>query len=218
MNQNSIVNTQYDTNAGHFATYIQQRLQQTTAFIEQQLSELTGIMQSRVLPHNPSSANIPGNQSKNAILSIVPATSESQSPTLLFTQETQNTFLRAALGRDLFFRLKKIAKRWYANVEESERRHATRISQDVAKAVTDGRVSNITEKQLDAYRTRIQQTYQVPYQIPTEELRKAFSRKIRVYLQNTKTKHSKWVSEYSMLFFFPLCFFKINKFTKNLII
>ena len=176
--------------------YIETRLRETRQFVEQQLTDCSNLLVNGQM-HPNCAAPSPSNPTKvHQVLSAVPPIGDSQNPTLLFTPETQQTFLRAALSRDLFQRLKKVSKRWIANVPEYKRNQATKISQEVAEAVTAGRVNNITKDDLETYRARIQQNFGRSYNIPTEELCKAFSRKIRVYLQNTKPKHDDWVKRY----------------------
>ena len=178
----------------NFLMYIENRLRETQQFVERELRECSNMLLNQERLTLPPS---PAPQSKlHQVLSTVPPIGDSQNPTLLFTPETQQTFLRSALSRDLFQRLKKVAKRWLANVPPQQRNQATRISQSVAAAVTQGRVNNITENDLETYRARIQQGFGRQYIIPTEELCKAFSRKIRVYLQNTKGKHDEWIKRY----------------------
>ena len=145
---------------------------------------------------------------RSPVLSAVPATTPNQLSTLLFTNETKQVFLRTALTRELFQRLKRISKRWLANVPEEQRRQATKVAQAISKAVTDLRVSCISEKDLATYKAHIQQSFGREYNIPMEQIRLAFSQKIRVYLQNTKSEHPKWVEKYgSLLFKFFLCVF-----------
>lgn len=188
----------YDAN---YLLYIENRLRETSQFVERELRECSQLLLNPDRISLPCSPASPSTSSKmHQVLSAVPPIGDSQNPTLLFTSETQQTFLRSALSRDLFQRLKKVAKRWLANVPEQQRNQATRISQAVAIAVTQGRVNNITENDLETYRTRIQQNFGRAYTIPTEELCKAFSRKIRVYLQNTKSKHDDWIKRYGKIF------------------
>ena len=186
-------------NVSHFAdritsldssimSHIENRLRATSNFVEQQLAEVNRLMQI------PGSPNAPGKHQQ--VLSTVPSLGDTQEATLLFTSETQHTFLRSALGRELFQRLKKASKRWLANVPLSQRNQATKIAQSLAQAVTEGRVNIITANDLDTYRTRIQQSFGRPYIIPMEEISKALCRKIRVYLQNTKPKHEGWIERY----------------------
>jgi len=174
--------------------FIENRLRECRAFVDQQLNDVTQMLQHDRLHGVPGSPSAPAKM--HQVLSAVPPTGDSQEPTLLFTSETQHTFLRSALSRELFQRLKKVAKRWLANVPAEKRNQATKIAQMVAQAVVDGRVNNITHNDLETYRTRIQQSFGHQYVIPTEELAKAISRKIRVYLQNTKSKHKEWVERY----------------------
>ena len=117
-------------------------------------------------------------------------------PTIQFTPETKQKFLRAALDKNLFGKLKRISKLWLANVPDEQRRQATRVATAIAKAVTDGRISTITESDLATYRTLIQQSFGRECNIPIDQIRTAFSQKIRVYLQNTKSKHNDWVERY----------------------
>lgn len=137
-----------------------------------------------------------GDLSGRSPLSAVPSSVSTQLPTLLFTNETKQVFLRSALTRELFQNLKRISKRWLANIPEDQRRQATKVAQAIAKAVTDFRVDCITEKDLATYKTHIQQSFGREYHIPLEQIRHAFSQKIRVYLQNTKGEHDEWVEKY----------------------
>ena len=186
----------YDT----LLTYIDSRMRECRQVVERELSECSALLMSDRMgmqglgPHSPSTST-----KIHQVLSTVPPIGDSQISTLLFTPETQATFLRSALSRELFQRLKKVAKRWLANVPPEYRNQATKISQDVAQAVVAGRVSTITALDLETYRARVQQGFGKVYHIPTEELCKAFSRKIRVYLQNTKAKHDDWVERYAGL-------------------
>ena len=134
---------------------------------------------------------------RSPVLSSVPATTgSSQCPTLLFTPETKQVFLRTALTRELFQRLKKVSKRWLANIPQDHRRQATKVAQEIAKAVTDLRVACITEKDIATYKTHIIQSFGREYNIPIEQICLAFSQKVRVFLQNTKSEHSGWVKKY----------------------
>jgi len=143
-----------------------------------------------------SDGGLGGDLSGRSPLSAVPSSVSTQLPTLLFTNETKQVFLRSALTRELFQNLKRISKRWLANIPEDQRRQATKVAQAIAKAVTDYRVNCITEKDLATYKTHIQQSFGREYHIPLEQIRHAFSQKIRVYLQNTKSEHDEWVEKY----------------------
>ena len=174
---------------------IQQRFEETTSTLERFFIELTRELQC-IQSHAIQKSRPSG------LLSVVPPTKECQSPSLLFTEETRNIFLKTAMSRDLFYRLKKIAKRWLANVKAEERKRITKISNEIAKAAIDGRISHINKDHIGTYRTRITELYckslnaQPGLLIPDGEIRKAFSRKICVYLQNSKKKHSKWIDSY----------------------
>jgi hypothetical protein len=180
-----------------FISNIETLFDQINRLIEVQFMELRNLISQQDHPH-PQPTQPQGNNTKSPmVLSAVPASSQgAQLPTLLYTPETKQVFLRTALCRDLFQRLKRISKRWLANVTEDQRRQATKVAQSIAKAVIDLRVSNITQTDLENYRARIRQALGRPYHIPPEQLRLALSQKIRVYLQNTKNKHTKWVTRF----------------------
>jgi len=180
-----------------FVSNIETLFEQINRLIEVHFIELSNLINQQ--EHVAAHPTIPsGMNSKSPIvLSAIPAANQgAQLPTLLYTPETKQVFLRTALCRDLFQRLKRVSKRWLANVSEDQRRQATKVAQSIAKAVIDLRVSNITQTDLENYRARIRQALGRPYHIPPEQLRLALSQKIRVYLQNTKNKHTKWVSRF----------------------
>lgn len=168
--------------------------------IENSVKSFVRLIQQQHQSHSPD-GDISDLSGRTSVLSAVPATMPSQLSTLLFTSETKQVFLRTALTRELFQRLKKISKRWLANVPEEQRRQATKVAQAIAKAVTDLRVSCITEKDLATYKTHIQQSFGREYNIPMEQIRLAFSQKIRVFLQNTKADHPKWIEKYGNVTF-----------------
>ena len=178
-------------------SFIQQRLQQTTLFLEQQLQEVAKIMSARL-----SQRAMPPT---NKLLSLVPATDNSQLPTLLFTLETSGAFLKA-VGRSLFAKLKKVTKRWYANVPYTKRKQVAQMVTEMARAIMDGRISMITEKDLEAYRRRVehQSVRDQPVCIPDDQLMMALARKVRFYIQNSKKKQDAWVQNYSK--FISFCF------------
>jgi len=177
-------------------TSVETLFEQLHRSIEAQFQDIRNIIlssgQDRV--HMPNTV-APGS-GKNPILSAVPPTLNSQQPTLLFTPETKRVFLRTALSRELFERLKRVSKRWLANVPEEQRRQATKVAQAIAKAVTEGRISLITSEHLENYKARIRQATGQNFDIPPEQISAALSQKIRIYLQNTKSKHDKWVKCY----------------------
>ena len=127
---------------------------------------------------------------------------QQQLQVLLFNNDTKQKFLRTALTPELFTNLKKISKLWLANVPEEQRKQATKVAQAIAKAITDGRVECITENDLATYKTRVIERLGREYHIPHEQICLAFTQKIRVYLQNTKSKHNKWIERYGLFFFF----------------
>ena len=198
MNSDSSFNTfsQYD----ELTSFMQQRLQQTTLFLEQQLQEVAKIMSARL--SSPQRTMPPTNK----LLSLVPATDNSQLPTLLFTKETSGAFLKT-VGRSLFAKLKKVTKRWYANVPDTNRKQVARMVTEMTRAIIDGRISLITEKDLEAYRRRVQQALgDQPVCIPDDQLITALARKVRVYIQNSRKKQDAWVQNYSKFisFGFPI--------------
>lgn len=174
---------------------IETRLRETQQFVEQQLREVTMMLTANRNPISMGQSS--PHSSKMHLLSAVPPVGDSGQSSLLFTSETQQIFLRSALSKDLFQKLKKVAKIWLANIPEAQRNQATRIAQAVASAVTDGRINTITQYDLDSYREKIQQNFSGPYSVPTEEIRKAIVRKLRVFVQNSKPKHAEWIEKYS---------------------
>ena len=132
------------------------------------------------------------------ILGSVSGSSNTAISTLVFGPDTKQVFLRSALTRELFQKLKRISKRWLANVPAEQRRQATKVAQSISKAIVDLRVASVGEKELATYKAHLQTAVGRECNVPMEQIRLAFSQKIRVYLQNTKSLHAKWVDKYGM--------------------